>query len=76
MLVTVRMYLGIVITIHENVFQDLLTSAGTFWLFSGCCALNIVFTIIFVPETKGKTLEQIQARFKGTPEQLSYNRPT
>ncbi|KAK6312948.1 hypothetical protein J4Q44_G00162950 [Coregonus suidteri] len=56
--------------------MDLLTSAGTFWLFSGCCALNIVFTIIFVPETKGKTLEQIQARFKGTPEQLSYNRQT
>ncbi|XP_029573372.1 solute carrier family 2, facilitated glucose transporter member 8 isoform X2 [Salmo trutta] len=48
--------------------MDLLTSAGTFWLFSGCCALNIVFTILFVPETKGKSLEQIQAQFKGTPE--------
>ncbi|XP_071259805.1 solute carrier family 2, facilitated glucose transporter member 8-like isoform X1 [Salvelinus alpinus] len=48
--------------------MDLLTSAGTFWLFSGCCALNIVFTILFVPETKGKTLEQIQTQFKGTPE--------
>ncbi|XP_064820412.1 solute carrier family 2, facilitated glucose transporter member 8-like isoform X3 [Oncorhynchus masou masou] len=48
--------------------MDLLTNAGTFWLFSGCCALNIVFTILFVPETKGKTLEQIQTQFKGTPE--------
>ncbi|XP_062307684.1 solute carrier family 2, facilitated glucose transporter member 8 [Osmerus eperlanus] len=51
-------------------FQDLmglLTSAGTFWLFSGMCALNVIFTTIFVPETKGKTLEQIQAYFKGTP---------
>ncbi|CDQ71178.1 unnamed protein product [Oncorhynchus mykiss] len=65
-----------VITKTFQNLMDLLTSAGTFWLFSGCCALNIVFTIIFVPETKGKTLEQIQARFKGTPEQLSYNRPT
>ena len=54
-------------TILSNVFQGLLTSAGTFWLFSGMCALNIIFTAIFVPETKGKTLEQIQTYFKGTP---------
>lgn len=50
-------------------FQDmmtLLTSAGTFWLFAGMCALNVVFTIFFVPETKGKTLEQIEAIFRGT----------
>ncbi|XP_018601983.1 solute carrier family 2, facilitated glucose transporter member 8 isoform X1 [Scleropages formosus] len=50
-------------------FQDLmnlLSSAGTFWLFSVLCALNIVFTVFCVPETKGKTLEQIQAHFKGT----------
>ncbi|KAM4578851.1 solute carrier family 2, facilitated glucose transporter member 8 [Fundulus diaphanus] len=50
-------------------FQDmmiLLTSAGTFWLFACMCALNVVFTVIFVPETKGKTLEQIEAIFRGT----------
>ncbi|KAM4617108.1 solute carrier family 2, facilitated glucose transporter member 8 [Polymixia lowei] len=56
--------------IITKTFQDLMnliTSAGTFWLFSGMCALNVVFTIAFVPETKGKTLEQIQAGFRGTP---------
>lgn len=50
-------------------FQDmmsLLTSAGTFWLFSSMCVLNLVFTTFFVPETKGKTLEQIEAIFKGS----------
>ncbi|XP_068560050.1 solute carrier family 2, facilitated glucose transporter member 8 [Cebidichthys violaceus] len=50
-------------------FQDmmgLLTSAGTFWLFASFCILNVVFTIAFVPETKGKTLEQIEATFRGT----------
>lgn len=46
--------------------QNLITSAGTFWLFACMCGLNIIFTIIFVPETKGKTLEQIEALFKGT----------
>ncbi|KTF85106.1 hypothetical protein cypCar_00023015 [Cyprinus carpio] len=45
---------------------DAITSAGTFWMFSGMCALNVIFTAIFVPETKGKTLEEIQACFKGT----------
>ncbi|CAG5917520.1 unnamed protein product [Menidia menidia] len=50
-------------------FQDMmnvLTSAGTFWLFSSVCLLNVVFTMVFIPETKGKTLEQIEAIFRGT----------
>ncbi|XP_043968083.1 solute carrier family 2, facilitated glucose transporter member 8 [Gambusia affinis] len=50
-------------------FQDmmnLLTSAGTFWLFACMCGLNIIFTVIFVPETKGKSLEQIETLFRGT----------
>ncbi|ROL42529.1 Solute carrier family 2, facilitated glucose transporter member 8 [Anabarilius grahami] len=51
-------------TFHN--LMDAITSAGTFWMFSGLCALNVIFTAVFVPETKGKTLEEIQARFKGT----------
>uniref|UniRef100_A0A8C7XY00 Solute carrier family 2, facilitated glucose transporter member 8 n=1 Tax=Oryzias sinensis TaxID=183150 RepID=A0A8C7XY00_9TELE len=50
-------------------FQDMLTSltsAGTFWLFSSTCLVNILFTVFFIPETKGKTLEQIEAIFRGT----------
>ncbi|XP_060927990.1 solute carrier family 2, facilitated glucose transporter member 8 isoform X1 [Limanda limanda] len=49
-------------------FQDmmlLLTSAGTFWLFASMCILNVIFTMAFIPETKGKTLEQIEATFRG-----------
>ncbi|NP_997963.1 solute carrier family 2, facilitated glucose transporter member 8 [Danio rerio] len=46
--------------------MDALSSAGTFWMFSALCASNVVFTAFFVPETKGKTLEEIQAGFKGT----------
>ncbi|XP_034727086.1 solute carrier family 2, facilitated glucose transporter member 8 isoform X1 [Etheostoma cragini] len=50
-------------------FQELmilLTSAGTFWLFASMCILNVIFTVAFIPETKGKTLEQIEATFRGT----------
>ncbi|NXW59686.1 GTR8 protein, partial [Eurystomus gularis] len=48
-------------------FQDFtafLTSYGTFWLFSGFCCLNVAFTAFYVPETKGQTLEQIDAYFR------------
>ncbi|KAI3372121.1 hypothetical protein L3Q82_006974 [Scortum barcoo] len=55
--------------IVTKTFQDmmsLLTSAGTFWLFASMCIINVIFTIALLPETKGKTLEQIEATFRGT----------
>lgn len=55
-----------IVTKTFQTLMDAITSAGTFWMFSGLCALNVIFTALFVPETKGKTLEEIQARFKGT----------
>jgi hypothetical protein len=33
---------------------------GMFFLYSGFLVLGVVFTAMFVPETKGKSLEQIQ----------------
>ena len=44
-------------------FNDLVVSfgnSGTFWIFSFICALGFIFVFFLVPETKGKTLEQIQ----------------
>ena len=38
--------------------------AGSFAIFAGICALALVFVVFCVPETKGKTLEEIQAFFK------------
>jgi sugar porter (SP) family MFS transporter len=40
---------------------DLLGSSLTFWLFAVFCALGFVWVYRVVPETKGKSLEQIQA---------------
>ncbi|XP_026754280.2 facilitated trehalose transporter Tret1-like [Galleria mellonella] len=32
----------------------------TFWFYSGACAVATLFTIFYIPETKGKTLEEVQ----------------
>jgi MFS family permease len=37
-----------------------LGSAGTFWLYAGLCATGFVFIKFRLPETKNKTLEQIE----------------
>jgi sugar porter (SP) family MFS transporter len=39
---------------------DLITEAGTFWLFAGFCVVTYVFVSRFVPETKGKSLEEVE----------------
>ena len=37
---------------------------GVFWIYSGFSFLSVVFVFIFVPETKGKTMDEIQQYFK------------
>jgi len=41
----------------------MLMEGGVFWMYSGVCFAAAVFTLIFVPETKGKSLEQIEEHF-------------
>ncbi|KAH9368591.1 hypothetical protein HPB48_004058 [Haemaphysalis longicornis] len=45
------------------VLQHLLTTAGTYWLFGAVLLLGFVLILAFLPETKGKTLEEIEHFF-------------
>jgi len=45
---------------------DLITASGTFLLFFGISVAAFIFVILFVPETKGKNLEDIQELFDRT----------
>jgi sugar porter (SP) family MFS transporter len=37
-----------------------LGAAGTFWLYAGICVLGLIFIFFKLPETKGKTLEELE----------------
>lgn len=41
------------------------TGLGAYTFFAVFCLLSLVWTFLFVPETKGRTLEQMDDVFKG-----------
>ncbi|KAJ3658146.1 hypothetical protein Zmor_009904 [Zophobas morio] len=58
-----EVYCCVVAAIISKLFQILKDSFGMFlpfYVFAGCCVLNLIFVTIFVPETKRRTLEEIQ----------------
>jgi MFS family permease len=42
------------------IFKTLLGVSVTFWIYAGICAVGLVVLLAKLPETKGKTLEQIE----------------
>ncbi len=44
--------------------------AGTFWIYAVICVLGFVFILLRLPETKGKTLEEIEGLLEAQPASL------
>ena len=45
--------------------ENAIYASGLYFLFGAFCAVGIVFVLIFVPETKGKTPEDMKNHFMG-----------
>ncbi|XP_024008275.1 sugar transporter ERD6-like 2 isoform X2 [Eutrema salsugineum] len=64
-LVTVSNWFFSWIIIYSFNFMMQWSSSGTYFVFSGVSLMTIIFIWILVPETKGRTLEEIQASLVG-----------
>ena len=49
-----------ILTYTFPILNARLGSAGTFWLYAGICVAGFIFIKLKLPETRGKTLEQIE----------------
>lgn len=57
--------MAFLVTKEFSSLMRVLQPYGAFWLASAFCVLGVLFTLICIPETKGRTLEQITAHFEG-----------
>lgn len=53
--------LAFLVTMTFESAVDALGAQWVFWIYAIVCALGVAFVVLFLLETKNKTLEQIQA---------------
>ncbi|KRF85118.1 facilitated trehalose transporter Tret1-2 homolog isoform X2 [Drosophila virilis] len=62
---TTNWVLAFVVTKTFKNLNDGLGNGGTFWLFAGVTLVGVIFVFLAVPETKGKSLNEIQQELAG-----------
>jgi SP family arabinose:H+ symporter-like MFS transporter len=55
------------VSLSFPVIADKLHESFAFWLYAAMCAIDFVFIATMLPETKGKTLEEIERRWLKKP---------
>ena len=53
-----------VLTYTFPILNKMLNASGTFWLYAIICMVGFLFILKKLPETKGKSLEEVEAFFK------------
>lgn len=59
---------GFIVAKTYDSLKAMLQTSGSFFLYGGCCLGGAVFAALFVPETKGKSSEEIMKYFGATKE--------
>ncbi|XP_071082979.1 proton myo-inositol cotransporter-like [Haliotis cracherodii] len=54
---------NLLISLTFLTLTETITKYGTFWLYAGMCVVGFVFVLIFLPETKDKSLEEVEQLF-------------
>jgi SP family arabinose:H+ symporter-like MFS transporter len=49
------------------VIADRFNESSAFWLYALMCIIDFIFMLLVLPETKGKTLEEIERRWLHNP---------
>jgi len=62
---------GFIVTLTFSLLKDALTKYGVLYLYGGVCLLGGAFVLAVVPETQGKSLEEVEQLFV---EQAQYAR--
>ncbi len=66
-LATVVLWLAdFAVTLTFPVISDRFHPSTAFWLYAAMCALALAFMLVYLPETKGRTLEEIERRWLKT----------
>ena len=61
--------------IYLFIFQlFLIGQTGTFMLYGGICIVGTLLTALFVPETRGKSIEEIQRFFTKTSTRYCFKK--
>lgn len=55
-----RMTAGLIAVFFMSLNKSVVGNSGTFWMFGGFCTAALIFVYYFVPETKGKSLEELE----------------
>jgi SP family facilitated glucose transporter-like MFS transporter 8 len=57
--------LAFIITLTFNMISEAIGIGQTFWMFAGFSVIGTIFTFLFVPETKGRSMVEIQQMLGG-----------
>lgn len=53
-------FVSFILTFFFDSVSEAIGMGGSFWIFSGCTVVAFVFTLVYVPETKGRSFQEIQ----------------